>query len=73
MRELVREGAGIVWIAGSEDPQVLADVPPARAVRRVIDRAGSAASTAAPSGAPTRASRSWPGRPPPGPLRSTPS
>ena len=28
MRELVREGAGIVWIAGSEDPQVLADVPP---------------------------------------------
>lgn len=40
MRELVREGAGIVWIAGSEDPQVLADVPPARAVRRVTDRAG---------------------------------
>jgi aminopeptidase len=40
MRELVREGAGIVWIAGSEDPQVLADVPPARAVRRVIDRPG---------------------------------
>ena len=43
MRELVREGAGIVWIAGSEDPQVLADVPPARAVRRVTDRAGPAA------------------------------
>jgi aminopeptidase len=40
MRELVREGAGIVWIAGSEDPQALADVPPARAVRRVTDRAG---------------------------------
>ena len=40
MRELVREGAGIVWIAGSEDPQVLADVPPARAVRRVVDRPG---------------------------------
>jgi aminopeptidase len=40
MRELVREGAGIIWIAGSEDPQVLADVPPARAVRRVIDRPG---------------------------------
>ena len=40
MRELVREGAGIVWIAGSEDPQVLADVPPARAVRRVTDRPG---------------------------------
>ena len=28
MRELVREGAGIVWIAGSENPQALADVPP---------------------------------------------
>jgi aminopeptidase len=40
MRELLREGAGIVWIAGSEDPQVLADVPPARAVRRVVDRPG---------------------------------
>ena len=40
MRELVREGAGIVWIAGSEDPRVLADVPPERAVRRVTDRAG---------------------------------
>ncbi len=40
MRDLVREGAGIVWIAGSENPQVLADVPPARAVRRVTDRAG---------------------------------
>jgi aminopeptidase len=40
MRELVREGAGIVWIAGSEDPQVLADVPPARAVRKVVDRPG---------------------------------
>ncbi len=40
MRELLREGAGIVWIAGSEDPQVLADVPAARAVRRVTDRAG---------------------------------
>jgi aminopeptidase len=40
MRELVREGAGIVWIAGSEDPQVMADVPPARAVRRVVDRPG---------------------------------
>src|SRR6185436_3052892 len=40
MRELVREGAGLVWIAGSEDPQVLADVPPARAVRRVVDRPG---------------------------------
>ncbi len=40
MRELVREGAGIIWIAGSEDPQVMADVPPARAVRRVTDRAG---------------------------------
>jgi aminopeptidase len=40
MRELVREGAGIVWIAGSEDPQVLADVPPARAVRQVVDRPG---------------------------------
>jgi aminopeptidase len=40
MRELVREGAGIIWIAGSEDPQVLADVPPARAVRRVVDRPG---------------------------------
>ena len=40
MRELVREGAGIVWIAGSENPQALADVPPARAVRRVTDRAG---------------------------------
>ena len=43
MRELVREGAGIVWIAGSENPQVLADVPPARAVRRVVDRPGLAA------------------------------
>ena len=63
MRELVREGAGIVWIAGSEDPQVLADVPPARAVRRVVDRPGLPA-TAAPSAAPTRASSSWPGRPP---------
>jgi aminopeptidase len=40
MRELVREGAGIVWIAGSEDPQVMADLPPARAVRRVVDRPG---------------------------------
>jgi len=40
MRELVREGAGLVWIAGSENPQVLADVPPARAVRRVVDRPG---------------------------------
>jgi aminopeptidase len=40
MRELVREGAGIVWIAGSEDPQLLADVPPARSARRVIDRPG---------------------------------
>ncbi len=40
MRELVRAGAGIIWIAGSEDPQVLADVPPARAVRRVVDRPG---------------------------------
>ncbi|MDX6630317.1 MAG: aminopeptidase [Gaiellales bacterium] len=40
MRELLRVGAGIVWISGSEDPQVLADVPPARAVRRVVDRPG---------------------------------
>ncbi len=40
MRELVREGAGIVWIAGSEDPRVLGSVPPARAVRRVVDRPG---------------------------------
>jgi aminopeptidase len=40
MRELVREGAGIIWIAGSEDPQVMGDVPPARAVRRVVDRPG---------------------------------
>ena len=40
MRELLRVGAGIVWIAGSEDPQVLADVPPPRAVRRVVDRPG---------------------------------
>jgi aminopeptidase len=40
MRELIREGAGVIWIAGSENPQVLADVPPARAVRRVIDRPG---------------------------------
>jgi aminopeptidase len=40
MRELLREGAGIVWISGSEDPQVLADVPPERAVRKVIDRPG---------------------------------
>jgi aminopeptidase len=40
MRELVRVGAGLVWIAGSEDPQMLADVPPARAVRRVVDRPG---------------------------------
>jgi len=38
MRGLVREGAGIVWIAGSEDPQALADVPPARAVRWVSPR-----------------------------------
>jgi aminopeptidase len=42
MRALMREGAGIVWIAGSEDPQVLAGVPPARAVRRVVDRPGLA-------------------------------
>jgi aminopeptidase len=40
MRELVRECAGIVWISGSENPQALADVPPSRAVRRVIDRPG---------------------------------
>ena len=40
MRELVRQGAGIVWIAGSEDPQAFADVPPARSARRVIDRPG---------------------------------
>ena len=40
MRELVREGAGIIWTAGSEDPQLMADVPPARAVRRVVDRPG---------------------------------
>jgi aminopeptidase len=40
MRELIREGAGVIWIAGSENPQVLADVPPARAVRRVVDRPG---------------------------------
>ena len=40
MRELLKECAGIVWIAGSEDPQVLADVPPARSARRVIDRPG---------------------------------
>src|SRR3954451_11086340 len=42
MRELVRENAGIVWIAGAEDPQALADVPPARAVRKVVDRPGLA-------------------------------
>jgi aminopeptidase len=40
MHELMREGAGVIWISGSEDPQVLADVPPARAVRRVVDRPG---------------------------------
>jgi aminopeptidase len=40
MRELVRVGAGIVWISGSEDPQAFADVPPARSARRVIDRPG---------------------------------
>jgi aminopeptidase len=40
MRELVRENAGIVWIAGAEDPEALADVPPARAVRKVVDRPG---------------------------------
>jgi aminopeptidase len=40
MRALMRDGAGIVWIAGSEDPQVLAGVPAARAVRRVVDRPG---------------------------------
>src|SRR4029077_8234758 len=40
MRELVREGAGIVWIAGSGAPRVLAGVPPARAVRRAVDRPG---------------------------------
>ena len=50
MRELVREGAGIVWIAGSEDPQVLADVPPARAVRRVDRPPGARRPTAGPSG-----------------------
>ncbi|MDX6536114.1 MAG: aminopeptidase, partial [Gaiellales bacterium] len=42
MRELVRENAGIVWIAGAEDPQALADVPSARAVRKVVDRPGLA-------------------------------
>ena len=72
MRELVREGAGIVWIAGSEDPQVLADVPPARAVRRVIDRPGLPPYRRA-VGRPTRASPSWPGRRRPGRRRSTPS
>jgi aminopeptidase len=40
MRALLRENAGIVWISGSENPQVLADVPPGRAVRRVVDRPG---------------------------------
>jgi aminopeptidase len=40
MRELVREGAGLIWIDGSEDPKALGDVPPARAVRRVVDRPG---------------------------------
>jgi aminopeptidase len=40
MRGLVREGAGIVWITGSEDPRVLGSVPPARAARRVVDRPG---------------------------------
>ena len=73
MRELVREGAGIVWIAGSEDPQALADVPPARAVRRVTDRAGLPPYRRAVGQAPTRASPSWRGRPRPGPPRSIPS
>jgi aminopeptidase len=40
MRERVREDAGIIWIDGAEDPKALADVPPARAVRKVVDRPG---------------------------------
>ena len=67
------QGAGIVWIAGSEDPQVLADVPPARAVRRVVDRPGL---PVVPARGRARG-RALRGRGlaerPPGPLRSTPS
>ena len=72
MRELLREGAGIVWISGSEDPQVMADVPPARASRRVIDRP-ACRPTAARSARRCALARRRPGRRPRGPPRSTPS
>ena len=71
MRELVREGAGIVWIAGSEDPRR------SPTCRR---RTPCAASPIAPGcrlPARRRSRRcrfaSWPGRRRRGPLRSTPS
>ena len=73
MRELVREGAGIVWIAGSEDPQVLADVPPA--ARRAPRHRPRGPAALPPRGRPRR--RALRGRrladARPGPRRSIPS